>query len=136
VGGSSWRDKHSRAGRKGSNRTFTAEKQYNVYWDDIGGVRRRGPDATLAAVSRSQGCALVMPFRGKLLLALLDGASGFPPEKNQLIDHCTPGAEGGMTGSQRLESTPSKPFHASSGGPIRPPRMRRRPEWPSGSSVL
>ncbi len=43
----------------------------------------------------SAGCALVLPFREKLLFAVLGQASGFPPEKNQLIDHCTPGAEGG-----------------------------------------
>ena len=41
------------------------------------------------------GCALVLPFREQLLFAVLGPASGFPAEKNQLIDHCTPGAEGG-----------------------------------------
>ena len=30
-----------------------------------------------------------------MLFAVLGAASGFPPKRNQLIDHCTPGAEGG-----------------------------------------
>ena len=72
-----------------------SDQRYDIYWDEKGQVRRRGDDATLAAISRSPGCALVLPFREKLLFAVLGKASGFPAEKNQLIDHCTPGAEGG-----------------------------------------
>lgn len=72
-----------------------SDRQYDIYWDEKGGVRRDGADATLAAISRSRGCALVMPFREKLLFAVFGAASGFPPDMNQLIDHCTPGAEGG-----------------------------------------
>lgn len=68
---------------------------YDVYWDETGSVRRQGDDATLAAISRSDGCALVLPFKERLLFAVIGKASGFPPEKNQLIDHCTAGAEGG-----------------------------------------
>ena len=72
-----------------------SDKRYDIYWDEKGQVRRRGDDATLAAITRSPGCALVLPFREKLLFAVLGRASGFPPEKNQFVDHCTPGAEGG-----------------------------------------
>jgi hypothetical protein len=72
-----------------------SDLRYDIYWDQNGGVRRVGDDATLEAISHSKGCALVMPFREKLLFAILGEASGFPPERNQLIDHCTPGAEGG-----------------------------------------
>ena len=68
---------------------------YEIYWDDRGGVRRVGDDATLAAIARSKGCALLLPFREGLLFAVLGHASGFPPDRNQLVDHCTPGAEGG-----------------------------------------
>ncbi len=71
-----------------------SDRRYDIYWDDQGHVRRLGDDATLQAISRSAGC-MVLPFREKLLFAVLGQASGFPPEKNQLIDHCTPGAEGG-----------------------------------------
>jgi len=70
-------------------------RRYDIYWDEKGGVRRRGDDATLAAISHSKGCALVLPFREKLLFAVLGEASGFPTDMNQLVDHCTPGAEGG-----------------------------------------
>jgi hypothetical protein len=72
-----------------------SDKRYDIYWDEQGKVRRQGDDATLTAISRSEGCALVLPFREQLLFAVLGKASGFPPEKNQLIDHCTKGAEGG-----------------------------------------
>jgi len=72
-----------------------AERRYDIYWDETGGVRRRGDDATLTAISRSSGYALVMPFKQRLLFAAYGTASGFPAEKNQLIDHCTPGAKGG-----------------------------------------
>ncbi|MHB8863322.1 MAG: hypothetical protein ACYC6N_13015 [Pirellulaceae bacterium] len=72
-----------------------SDRRYDIFWNDAGRVRRRGDDATLAAIARSPGCALVLPFREKLLFAVLGAASGFPAEKNQLIDHCTPGAEGG-----------------------------------------
>lgn len=72
-----------------------SERRYDIYWDDAGQVRRSGDDATLAAISQSPGCALVLPLRERLLFAVLGTASGFPAEHNQLIDHCTPGAEGG-----------------------------------------
>jgi hypothetical protein len=72
-----------------------SDRQYNVYWGEKGEVRRHGDDATLAAIGRSPGCAMVLPFRERLLFAVLGSASGFPAEKNQLVDHCTPGAEGG-----------------------------------------
>jgi hypothetical protein len=72
-----------------------SDRRYDIYWGEKGAVRRRGDDATLAAISRSPGCALVLPFRQGLLFAVLGDASGFPVGKNQWIDHCTPGAEGG-----------------------------------------
>ena len=71
------------------------DRRYDIYWGENGRVRRSGDDATLAAIARSPGCALVLPFRERLLFAVLGHASGFPAERNQLIDHCTPGAEGG-----------------------------------------
>ncbi|MCX6950447.1 MAG: hypothetical protein NTX39_12395 [Opitutae bacterium] len=72
-----------------------SDKCYNIYWDEKGKVRRQGDDATLQAISHSQGFALVQPFREGLMFAIMGVASGFPAENSQLIDHCTPGAEGG-----------------------------------------
>lgn len=72
-----------------------SDRRYDIFWGEKGAVRRRGDDASLAAISRSPGCALVLPFREKLLFAVLGDASGFSAGKNQLVDHCTPGAEGG-----------------------------------------
>jgi hypothetical protein len=72
-----------------------SEARYDVFWGEDGAVRRRGDDAHLAAIARSPGRALVLPFRERLLFAVLGDASGFPAEKSVLIDHCTPGAAGG-----------------------------------------
>ena len=72
------------------------DQRYDIFWGEKGEVRRRGDDATLAAISRSPGCALVLPLREGLLFAVLGHASGFAAQKNQLVDHCTPGARGGV----------------------------------------
>lgn len=99
------------------------DRRYDIYWNERGHVRRRGDDATLAAISRSPGCALVLPFREQLLFAVLGQASGFPVEKNQLIDHCTPGAEGGSGwGAGRWDHWPigwlnSQTSHWKAGSP-------------------
>jgi hypothetical protein len=98
--GATIKDLFPRDVEKGDYLTHTVldlygDKRYDIFWDENGGVRRRGDDATLAAISRSKGCALVLPFKDKLLFAVLGEASGFPRDMNQLIDHCTPGAEGG-----------------------------------------
>jgi hypothetical protein len=98
--GSTIKDLFPRDAEHGDYQTHTvldlySDTRYDIFWDENGGVRRRGDDATLAAISRSKGCALVLPFKEKLLFAVLGEASGFPSDMNQLIDHCTPGAEGG-----------------------------------------
>ena len=72
-----------------------SDRQYDIYWDEKGNVRRRGNDATLVDIWQSKGYTLVIPFREKLLFAVLGTASGFPPGNNRLVDHCTPGAQGG-----------------------------------------
>lgn len=72
-----------------------ADRRYDIYWSENGKVRRKGDDATLMAISQSSGCALVMPFKQRLLFAVLGEASGFPSTRNQLIDHCTPEAKSG-----------------------------------------
>lgn len=72
-----------------------SDRRYDVFWNDKGQVRRSGDDATLTAISQSAGSALVLPCRERLLFAVIGPASGFPAEKTQLVDHCTPGALGG-----------------------------------------
>jgi len=72
-----------------------SDRRYDIYWDEKGNVRRRGNDAGLVDIWQSRGCALVIPFRQKLLFAVLGTASGFTPKNNRLVDHCTPGAQGG-----------------------------------------
>lgn len=72
-----------------------SDRRYGIHWTEEGKVRRTGDDATLAAISASRGYALVLPFKERLLFAILGEASGFPAAHSQLIDHSTPGAEGG-----------------------------------------
>jgi hypothetical protein len=98
--GSVFKDLFSRDAEHGDWNVLSAldlysDRRYDIYWDEKGGVRRRGNDATLVAIWQSPGCALVIPFRQKLLFAVLGQASGFPPKNNRLVDHCTPGAQGG-----------------------------------------
>ncbi|MCX6360906.1 MAG: hypothetical protein NT029_13930 [Armatimonadetes bacterium] len=93
--------------KQGDRRTHTAldlysPRRYDLFWDDKGGVRRKGDDATLATISRSRGCALILPFKEKLLFAILGPNSGFAADRNQLIDHCTKGAEGGCEWGQGI----------------------------------
>jgi hypothetical protein len=68
---------------------------YRVFWGEAGAVRRSAGDEVLAGIARSRGYALVLPFREGLLFAVLGPAGGFPAANVQLIDHSTPGAEGG-----------------------------------------
>ncbi|MFZ1934963.1 MAG: hypothetical protein WCB27_17490 [Thermoguttaceae bacterium] len=105
--GSTIKDLFPRDAEHGDYLTHTvldlySTKRYDIYWDGKGKVRRRGDDTTMAAITASPGCALVLPFRDKLLFAVLGEASGFPSQKNQLVDHCTPGAEGGCGWQQGL----------------------------------
>jgi hypothetical protein len=98
--GSVMKDLFSRDAERGDYHTHAVldlyqNRRYDIYWGEKGEVRRRGDDATLAAITHSPGCALVLPFRQKLLFAVLGAASGFPAQKNQFVDHCTPGAAGG-----------------------------------------
>lgn len=73
-----------------------SNRRYDIYWAETGGLRRKGDDTTLAAITQSPGCALVIPFRDRLLFAVLGTASGFSPKYNQFVDHCTPEAAGGV----------------------------------------
>jgi hypothetical protein len=79
-----------------------ADRRYDICWDEKGGVRRNGDDATLAAITNSPGCALIIPFQERSLFAVLGTASGFSPKYNQFVDHSTPGAVGGAGWGQGL----------------------------------
>jgi hypothetical protein len=78
------------------------DRRYEIYWGEKGEVRRLGDDATLTAISRSPGRALVLPFRDKLLFAVLGDAGGFLAERSDLVDHCTPGVKSGCEWRQGL----------------------------------
>ena len=126
--GSVFKDLFSRDAEHGDYGVLAAldlysDRRYDIYWDEKGGVRRRGDDATLVKIGQSAGCALVLPFREKLLFAVLGKASGFPSENNRIVDHCTPGSQGcgwgqglwdhwpiGWQGSQGHSWAPGSPY--------------------------
>ncbi len=78
------------------------DRQYEIFWGENGEVRRNGDDATLTAISSSKGRALVMPFRDSLLFMVFGDASGFPADRSDLVDHCTPGVKSGCEWKQGL----------------------------------
>ncbi len=61
-----------------------SDRRYDIYWDDQGQVRRRGDDATLAAISRSPGCALVLPFRETTVVRRARSGQRFPGGKEPI----------------------------------------------------
>ena len=79
-----------------------SDKQYEIFWGDNDSVRRSGDDATMTAISKSPGRALVMPFRDRMLFAIIGDASGFLAERSDLVDHCTPGVKAGCQWKQGL----------------------------------
>ena len=80
--------------------------QYDVYWDDEGKARRRGNAKLLLEISHSPGFALVMPFKAGFLFTIMGGASGFPPEKSQVVDHSFNDTGGWGWGSARWDHWP------------------------------
>ncbi len=83
-----------------------SDLQYDVYWDDEGKARRRGTPELLLEISHSPGFALVMPFKEGYLFTILGGASGFPPEKSQVVDHSFNDTGGWGWGSTRWDHWP------------------------------
>jgi len=79
-----------------------SDKSYEIFWGDGNTVSRRGDNSTLAAIANSPGRALVMPFRDKMCFMIFGNASGFPAERSDLIDHCTPGVTSGGQWKQGL----------------------------------
>ena len=72
------------------------DRRYDVFWSENGQVRRSGDDATLAAISRSAGCALVLPFKEKLLFAVFGPASWFPGGEEPVDRSLHAGGRGGL----------------------------------------
>jgi len=66
-------------------------QRYDLYSDNEGRTRRvgsvdKGDDDILGSLGHTPGSALVIPFRGRLLFAVLGTASGFDPKNNQFLD--------------------------------------------------
>jgi len=83
-----------------------SNSQYDVYWSDEGKARRRGDAELLLAISHSPGFAMVMPFKEGYLFVVLGGASGFLPEKSQVVDHSFNDTGGWGWGSTRWDHWP------------------------------
>ena len=98
--GSFFRDLFPRDATHGDWNVLTAldlysDRHYDIFWDEKGGARRDGSDATLVDIWKSKGCALVIPCGKNFSSPCLAGPAAFRRKKNRLVDHCTPGAQGG-----------------------------------------
>lgn len=83
-----------------------SDAQYDVYWNDQGKARRRGDARLLLHISHSPGFAMVMPFKAGYLFTIMGGASGFPPEKSQVVDHSFDDTGGWGWGAARWDHWP------------------------------
>jgi hypothetical protein len=63
-----------------------SDRRHDIFFDERGGARRTGDRDTMEALSNSQGCAFVTPFRDRLLFVVQGTASGFLPDHNQYVD--------------------------------------------------
>ncbi len=109
--GTTWKDLFPQDSRHGDYHVGSviaaySNLQYDVYWDDAGKARRRGNAERLLEISHSPGFALVMPFKAGYLFVVLGGASGFPPEKSQVVDHSFTDTGGWGWGSARWDHWP------------------------------
>jgi hypothetical protein len=83
-----------------------SDKQYDIFWDDSGKARREGTNDLLWDISKSKGMAMVMPAKEGYIFVLFGASSGFPVEKNQIVDHSFPGNGGWDWGSARWDHWP------------------------------
>ena len=83
-----------------------SEKQYDVFWDDNGNPRRNGSNELLWEISKSKGIAMVMTAREGNIFVIFGESSGFPVEKNQIVDHSFPGNGGWDWKSDRWDHWP------------------------------
>ncbi len=83
-----------------------SDLRYDVYWNNEGQARRRGDARLLLEISHSPGLAMVMPFKAGFLFTILGGASGFPPEKSQVVDHSFNNTGGWGWGAARWDHWP------------------------------
>jgi hypothetical protein len=83
-----------------------SDKQYDIFWDDQGKARRNGSNELLWDISKSRGMAMVMTSREGYLFVLFGASSGFPVEKNQIVDHSFPDNGGWDWGAVRWDHWP------------------------------
>ena len=90
--GTDWKDLFFRDSQHGDYHVGSvieafSDRRYDKFWDDNGKPRPTGDARLLLEISHSPGLAMVMPLKAGFLFTILGGASGFPPEKSQVVDH-------------------------------------------------
>jgi hypothetical protein len=109
--GTIWRDLFPRDEQHGDYLVGTAidaysSKRYDVYWDDEGKARRTGDAQLLLEISHSPGFSMIMPFKEGFLFTIMGASSGFPSEKNQIVDHSFNDTGGWGWSSERWDHWP------------------------------
>jgi hypothetical protein len=83
-----------------------SHKRYDKFWDDKGRARRNGDKLLLREISQSRGFSMVVPFKAGHLFTIMGAASGFPPEKSQVVDHSFNDTGGWGWGAARWDHWP------------------------------
>ena len=125
--GTTWKDLFPRDRKHGDYLVGTvldaySPKRYSVFWDDEGKPRRDGDASLLLEISHSRGFVLVMPFKEGFMFTVMGGASGFPSEKSQVVDHSFNDTGGWGWGASRWDHWPvgwlnSQTHHYKPGSP-------------------
>ena len=101
-----------------------SDRRYDIYWGEKGEVRRRGDDATLAAISQSPGCALVLPFRERTALRRARRRQRFSARRrtswSTTARRAPRAAAGGARGSGTTGRSAGSIRRRPSGNPARP----------------
>jgi hypothetical protein len=81
-------------------------RRYDKFWDNAGKPRRVGDPDLLLSISRSQGVAMVAPFKAGCLFTALGPSSGFPANRSQVVDHSFKDTGGWGWGALRWDHWP------------------------------
>jgi hypothetical protein len=83
-----------------------SSRKYDKFWDDAGKGRRAGDAELLRTICRSNGLAIVAPFKAGHLFTVLGASSGFPSNRSQVVDHSFGDTGGWGWGALRWDHWP------------------------------
>jgi hypothetical protein len=83
-----------------------SDRSYHKFWDDQGKSRRVGDAKLLLEISRSNGLAMIAPFKAGNAFVVLGASSGFPGSRSQVVDHSFKDTGGWGWGALRWDHWP------------------------------